>query len=63
MSLNNTVLNANKLSKAEELVNGLTNNSNVTIKRVKNDRGLIEKTEADKNKVILVEDNRQIICG
>lgn len=63
MSLNNTVLNANKLSKAEELVNGLTNNSNVTIKRVKNDRGLIEKTESDKNKIILVEDNRQIICG
>jgi hypothetical protein len=61
--MNNTVLNANKLSKAEELVNGLTNNSNVTIKRVKNDRGLIEKTESDKNKIILVEDNRQIICG
>lgn len=60
---NNTVLNANKLSKAEELVNGLTNNSNVTIKRIKNDRGLIEKTESDKNKIILVEDNRQIICG
>ena len=61
--MNNTVLNANKLSKAEELVNGLTNNSDVTIKRVKNDRGLIEKTESDKNKIILVEDNRQIICG
>lgn len=61
--MNNTVLNANKLSKAEELVNGLTNNGNVTIKRVKNDRGLIEKTESDKNKIILVEDNRQIICG
>ena len=60
---NNTVLNANKLSKAEELVNGLTNNSNVTIKRIKNDRGFIEKTESDKNKIILVEDNRQIICG
>lgn len=60
---NNTVLNANKLSKAEELVNGLTNNSNVTIKRIKNDKGLIEKTESDKNKIILVEDNRQIICG
>lgn len=60
--MNNTVLNANKLSKAEELVNGLTNNSNVTIKKVKNDRGLIEKTESDKNKIILVEDNRQIIC-
>ena len=61
--MDNTVFNANKLSKAEELVNGLTNNSNVTIKRVKNDRGLIEKTESDKNKIILVEDNRQIICG
>ena len=61
--MNNTILNTNNLSKAEELVNGLTNNNNTIVKRVKNEKGLIEKTEADKNKVILVEDNRQIICG
>lgn len=57
-----TILNSNKLNKAEELINNLTNN-NTVIKRVKSEKGLIEKTEADKNKVILVEDNRQIICG
>ena len=61
--MNNTILNTNNLSKAEELVNSLTNNNNTIVKRVKNEKGLIEKTEADKNKVILVEDNRQIICG
>ena len=61
--MDNVILNTNKLSKAEELVNGLTNNSDTVIKRIKNEKGLIEKTEANKNKVILAEDNRQIICG
>lgn len=56
-----TILNSNKLNKAEELVNNLTNNT--VVKRVKSEKGLIEKTEAGKDKIILVEDNRQIICG
>ena len=56
------IFNANKLDKAEELVNNL-NSNNVIIKRVKSDKGLIEKTEHGKEKIILVEDNRQIICG
>ena len=57
-----TIFNTNKLNKAEEIVNNLTNN-NTVVKRVKSEKGLIEKTEATKDKVILVEDNRQIICG
>ena len=36
-------------------------NAQVELVRVKNDKGLIERTEVNK-KVILVEDNRQIIC-
>ena len=56
-----TILNTNKLNKAEELVNNLTNNT--VVKRVKSEKGLIEKAEAGKDKIILVEDNRQIICG
>lgn len=58
-----TILNSNKLNKAEELINNLSNTQSPIIKRIKNEKGLIEKTEANKNKVILVEDNRQIICG
>ena len=56
------IFNTNKLNRAEELISNI-NNENVTVKRIKNDKGLIEKTEASKNKVILVEDNKQIICG
>ena len=56
-----TIVNSNKLDKAENLINNISNNTN--IKRVKSEKGLIEKTEASKDKVILVEDNRQIICG
>ena len=56
-----TILNSNKLDKAENLINNISNNTN--IKRVKSEKGLIEKTEASKDKVILVGDNRQIICG
>jgi hypothetical protein len=56
-----TILNSNKLNKANELINNLENN--VIIKKVKTEKGLIEKTEMGKEKIILVEDNRQIICG
>ena len=57
-----TNLNMNKLNKAENLVNDLTNNKN-NVKVIKSEKGLIEKTEDKSNKIILVEDNRQIICG
>lgn len=57
-----TILDGNKINKANQLVNNLISNDNVQIKKVRKDKGLIEKTNIE-NKVIIVEDNRQIICG
>lgn len=56
----NSFLNENNINKAQNIVDMLTN-ADTNIVRVKNDKGLIERTEVNK-KVILVEDNRQIIC-
>lgn len=53
------VLNENKLNDAQNLVNDLVGND-VNVVRVRSDKGLIERTES--KKVIIVEDNRQIIC-
>lgn len=51
--------NANRINEAENLVNSF---SNVTVKRVKRDNGLIERKNLDDNMIIL-EDNRQVIFG
>lgn len=58
----NQVFNMNKIDKAQELISGLNLPKNVEVKRVKRDKGLIERTDKN-NKIIIVEDNRQIICG
>ena len=55
-------LNENKLDRAQNIINDMNIPEGAEIKRIKNDKGLIERTEANK-KIILVEDNRQIICG
>lgn len=52
------MLNENKLSCAQDI---LDNVGNVQVKRVKKDLGLLERTENDK--IILVEDNRQVLLG
>lgn len=52
-------MDENKLKQAEELVNALSGVDPNQIKRIKNDRGLIERTES--SKVVLTEDNRQIL--
>lgn len=53
-------LNENMISKAQDIINNM-NTNDVNVLRVKKEKGLIERTEVNK-KVILVEDNRQIIC-
>ncbi len=53
-------LNENMISKAQDIINNM-NTNDVDVLRVKKEKGLIERTEVNK-KVILVEDNRQIIC-
>ena len=57
----NNFLNENNINKAENLVNALIND-NTNVIRVKSDKGLIERTTHDAKKVVLVEDNRQVIC-
>ena len=52
-------MDENKLKQVEELVNVLSGVDPNQIKRIKSDRGLIERTES--SKVVLTEDNRQIL--
>lgn len=59
----NTVFNVNNIERAEELINGINQDDTTSVKFIKKEKGLIERTELDNKKVILVEDNRQIILG
>lgn len=53
------MINSNNLERANALIEGVNNAPQV--KRVKKDLGLLERTENEK--IILEEDNRQIIFG
>lgn len=54
-----TMMDVNKMKQAEELVNALSGIDPNRINRVKNNYGLIERTET--SKIVLTEDNRQIL--
>lgn len=45
----------------ENIVNGINTQKDTNVKRVKFDKGLIERTES--SKIILAEDNRQVLLG
>ena len=47
----------------ENIVDGMnsTKQENSSVKRIKSDKGLIERTES--SKIILSEDNRQVLLG
>ena len=53
------MMDVNKLKQAEELVNALSGLDPNRINRVRNNHGLIERTET--SKIVLTEDNRQIL--
>lgn len=53
-------LDSNALYKASSIIDSLSNNT--VVKRVKKDRGLMERSNAEQ-KIILEEDNRQVIFG
>lgn len=55
------ILNENRINKAQDIVNDLLGD-NTTVIRVRKDKGLIEKTSYETKKIILTEDNRQVIC-
>lgn len=48
------------IDKACELVNGLNGDN---IKYIKKEKGLIEKSQCDGPKIIMEEDNRELIYG
>ena len=58
---NNEKKNTNKMdekvNKAEEIMQNMKNEGNVKV--VKKDKGLIERTES--SKIVLTEDNRQVL--
>lgn len=53
-------VDSNKLEAAQDIVDSL---SKAKVKRVKKDAGLLEKEKFDDSKIILAEDNRQILFG
>ena len=52
------MINENKINNAQNILNSM---SNVQIKRVRRDNGLLERSESEK--IILAEDNRQVLLG
>ncbi len=54
------MLNENNFANAQNLLNSLGGNKKV--KRVRKEAGLIERTQSDE-KIILTEDNRQVLFG
>ena len=52
-------MDENMLSRAESIVNALNGVDPNRIKKVKSEKGLSERTES--SKVVLTEDNRQIL--
>lgn len=51
--------NANNIQTAERLINNI---GGTNVKYIKKERGLIERKDTE-DKLILVEDNRQILLG
>lgn len=55
-------LNSNNMSQAESLINEI-NEKNSNVKIICKERGLMERDNSKEDKVILTEDNRQILFG
>lgn len=53
-------INANNIENAQDIINKLNSQK---VKYVKKDKGLIERSELKDEKIILTEDNRQILFG
>ena len=56
------ILNSNNMSQAESLINEI-NEKNSNVKIIRKERGLMERDNSKEDKVILTEDNRQILFG
>lgn len=54
------IINSNKMEEAQNIINDLSKSK---VKVIKKDAGLLEREKMNDNKVILSEDNRQILLG
>lgn len=55
--------NSNDMARANSIINSFGNEGKPQVKRIKKEQGLIERTEMDGEKIILAEDNRQVLFG
>jgi hypothetical protein len=54
--------NSNDMHRANTLINEMNGGKN-TVKVIRKERGLLEKDNSSEDKIILAEDNRQILFG
>lgn len=54
-----TTMNRTDLERANNIVNSMSNPNNDKVKRIKTEKGLIERVEI--NKVVLTEDNKMLL--
>jgi hypothetical protein len=52
-------MNRTDLEKAQNIVDAMNGQYNNSVKRIKNDKGLIERIEIDR--VVLTEDNKMLL--
>ena len=55
-----STLNSNSIADAQSLIDGI---GMANVKRVKKDAGLLEREKMNDDKIILTEDNRQVLFG
>lgn len=60
MQNNMEPINSNKLAEAKSLIDGVGGSN---VKYIKKEPGLLEREKMDDDKIILTEDNRQILLG
>jgi len=53
-------INSNKMENAQSIIDSL---NTPCVKRIKKDAGLLEREKMNDDKIILAEDNRQILLG
>ena len=56
-------MDANRMSRAASIVNEMNGTAQPKVKVIRKERGLLEREEMQDEKIILAEDNRQIIFG
>ena len=55
-----STLNSNSIASAQSIIDEL---GNTNVKRIKKDAGLLEREKMNDDKIILTEDNRQVLFG